>query len=68
MQVDIDYLRRLRRQRKLCLGDVAAMIGKSRSMIWRYENDRCNMSAATLILLAELYQVSLDQLTTDKLD
>lgn len=67
MHVDIDFLRRLRRQRKLGLDDVAALIGKSRSTVWRYENDKTNMSAATLILLAEIYGVAVDQLTTNKL-
>lgn len=66
MQVDVDYLRRLRRQRRWGLLQVAGMIGKSKSQLWRYENGRSNMSAATLIRLADLYGVPLDQLKTDK--
>lgn len=66
MHVDVDYLRRLRRQRHLDLTEAAAMIGKSRSTLWRYENGQTNMSAATLLQLAELYGVTADRLSTDK--
>ena len=66
MHVDADYLRRLRRQRRLSLAEVAGLLGKSRSTVWRYENDKINMSAATLHQLAEQYGVSVDQLTTAK--
>ena len=66
MHVDVDFLRRLRRQRGLSLAEAASLLGKSRSTIWRYENDKVNMSAATLLQLAELYGVSVDQLTTNK--
>lgn len=66
MHVDVDYLRRLRRQRRLSLAEAAGLIGKNRSTVWRYENDKVNMSAATLLQLAELYGVSVDQLTTAK--
>ena len=66
MNIDVDYLRRLRRERRLSLAEAAALLGKSRSTLWRYENDKVSMSAATLLQLAKLYGVSLDQLTTDK--
>ena len=66
MLVDVDFLRRLRRQRRLSLGEAAAMLGKSRSTLWRYENGRVNMPSEMLLRLAEFYGVSLDQLTTDK--
>ena len=66
MNIDVDFMRRLRRERRLSLAEAAALLGKSRSTVWRYENDKVNMSAATLLQLAKLYGVSLDQLTTDK--
>ena len=66
MNIDVDFMRRLRRERRLSLAEAAALLGKSRSTLWRYENDKVNMSAATLLQLAKLYGVSLDQLTTDK--
>ena len=66
MIVDTDFLRRLRRQRRLDLTEAAALIGKSRTTMWRYENERVQMSAATLLRLAEIYGVNVDQLTTDK--
>ena len=66
MYVDVDFLRRLRRQRRLSLEEAAALLGKSRTTIWRYENGRVNMPSAMLLRLAEFYGVSVDQLTTAK--
>ena len=66
MIVDVDFLRRLRRQRRLSLGEAAALLGKSRSTLWRYENARVNMPSGMLLQLAEFYGVSVDQLTTSK--
>ena len=66
MYVDVDFLRRLRRQRRLSLEEAAALLGKSRTTIWRYENARVNMPSAMLLRLAEFYGVSVDQLTTAK--
>ena len=66
MYVDVDFLRRLRRQRHLSLAEAAALLGKSRTTVWRYENGRVNMPAAMLLRLAEFYGVSVDQLTTAK--
>ena len=66
MYVDVDFLRRLRRQRRLSLAEAAAMLGKSRTTVWRYENGRVNMPSEMLLRLAEFYGVSVDQLTTAK--
>ena len=66
MYVDVDFLRRLRRQRHLSLGQAAKLLGKSRSTLWRYENCRVNMPVRALLELAEFYGVSVDQLTTTK--
>lgn len=66
MQIDVDYLRRLRRNKQMKIEQVAKLIGKSRSMLWRYENGQANMTAKTLVKLAELYEVSLEKLITDK--
>ena len=66
MHVDVDYLRRLRRHRRMSLDQVAGHLGKSRSTIWRYENGQTNMSAETLLRLCDLYGVSADQFATDK--
>ena len=66
MQIDVDYLRRLRRNKKMKIEQVAKLIGKSRSMLWRYENGQANMTAETLVKLAELYEVSLEKLITNK--
>mgnify|MGYP003589181891 CR=1 FL=1 len=64
--IDVDFLRRLRRQRRLSLAEAAVLLGKSRTTIWRYENDRVNMPSAMLLRLAEFYGVSIDELTTAK--
>ena len=66
MIVDVDYLRRLRRQRRLSLEEAANLLGKSRSTLWRYENERVNMPSETLLRIAEVYGVSVNQLVTDK--
>jgi transcriptional regulator with XRE-family HTH domain len=66
MYVDVDFLRRLRRQRHLSLAEAAALLGKSRTTVWRYENGRVNMPSEMLLRLAEFYGVSVDQLTTAK--
>ena len=66
MHVDVDFLRRLRRQRHLSLAEAAALLGKSRTTVWRYENGRVNMPSEMLLRLAEFYGVSVDQLTTAK--
>lgn len=62
MQVNIDYLRRLRRQRKMKLNDVAQLVGKDRSTMWRYENGVVEMPTDVLFTLADYYQVSVDSL------
>lgn len=62
MKVNIDYLRRLRRQNKLNLSDVAHIVGKDRSTIWRYENGKSEISTDVLFALADYYQVSADAL------
>lgn len=62
MQVNIDYLRRLRRQRNMKLSDVAQLVGKDRSTIWRYENGVVEMPTDVLFTLADYYQVSVDSL------
>ena len=66
MYVDVDFLRRLRRQRRLSLEEAAALLGKSRTTVWRYENGRVNMPSEMLLRLAEFYGVSVDELTTAK--
>jgi transcriptional regulator with XRE-family HTH domain len=65
MIIDADYLRRLRRERRLSLSDVAALIGKDRSTVWRYENNKINIPSSELLKLAELYGVSLEQLMAE---
>lgn len=62
MEVNIDYLRRLRRHNKLKLSDVAHIVGKDRSTIWRYENAKSAVPTDVLFALADYYGVSVDVL------
>ena len=60
-----DYLRRLRREQRMSLSEVAARIDKDRSTVWRYENHKINIPCSELLKLAELYDVSLELLMTE---
>jgi transcriptional regulator with XRE-family HTH domain len=60
--INIDQLRRLRRQRKLKIRDVAKLIGKDPSTVWRYENGLTKIKADTLFQLADLYGVTVNEL------
>ena len=60
-----NYLRRLRRERRMSLSGVAASIGKDRSTVWRYENHKINIPCSELLKLAELYGVSLERLMAE---
>ena len=45
MNIDVDFLRRLRRGNRLSLAEAAALLGKSRSTLWRYETGRQELGA-----------------------
>ena len=60
-----NYLRRLRRERRMSLSEVAEKLDKDRSTIWRYENHKINIPCSELLKLAELYGVSLERLMTE---
>lgn len=62
LKVNVDYLRRLRRQKRLKIKDVADLIGKAPSTIWRYENEKIEIRADVLFQLAALYEVSIEEL------
>ena len=60
--INIDYIRRLRRQHKLKLDEVATIVGCNRTSVWRWEAGKVNMPVAAVIALADLYNVSIDDL------
>ena len=68
IMVNIDYLRRLRRQNRMNLGDLARIVGKDRSTIWRYENGKVEVPTNVLFVLADYYQVSVDSLRWQESD
>lgn len=61
-QINIDYLRRLRRDKRLKLDDIAAIVGKNRVSVWRYEAGKVNIPVDVLLKLSDYYQVSIDDL------
>lgn len=52
-------LKDLRRRSGRSAEEVAKMIGKSRSVIWKYENGFTDISIKTLIRLLEIYNASI---------
>lgn len=52
-------LKDLRRRSGRSAEEVAKMIGKSRSVIWKYENGFTDISIKTLIKLLEIYNASI---------
>lgn len=60
--INIDLLRRLRRNRKLKIIDVARIVGRTRTSMWRYENGQTTIPTEVLVKLADFYGVSVDDL------
>ncbi len=56
----------LRRDRKMSQGDLAGALGVSPSTVGMYEQGRREPSAAIIVALARLFQVSTDYLLTGK--
>lgn len=57
--VNVNWLRRARRQRHLTVDRVAEMVGKDRTTIWRYENGVTPMTVDMLFRLLDIYQLSI---------
>lgn len=65
--VNLNWLRRARRQRHLTFDRVAELVGKDRTTIWRYEAGRTPMTVEMLFRLLDIYQISiLDVLTKEE--
>ena len=58
--IDIDLLRRLRRQNHLSLTGLGKIVNRNKSTIWRYEEGILVVPTDVLFKLADLYQVSID--------
>ena len=57
-----DKLKELRKQRKYSQRELAEIIGVRRSSVAHWENGKSDPSMFNCILLAEVYNVSLDEL------
>ena len=57
--VNLNWLRRARRQRRLTYSRVAELVGKNQSMIWRYENGLSPLTVDMLFKLLDVYKVSI---------
>lgn len=57
--VNLNWLRRARRQKHLTIERVAEMVGKDKSTIWRWESGITSLSVDMLFKLLELYQLSI---------
>lgn len=56
--INLNWLRKARRERHLSIERVAEMVGKDRSTIWRYENSVTPMTVEMLFKLLEIYRLS----------
>lgn len=57
--VNLNWLRRARRQKHLTVDRVAELVGKDRTTIWRYECGITPMSVDMLFKLLDIYQLSI---------
>lgn len=57
--INLNWLRRARRQKHLTVDRVAEMVGKDRTTVWRYENGVTSMTVDMLFKLLDIYQLSI---------
>ncbi len=57
--INLNWLRRARRDKHLTVDRVAEMVGKDRTTIWRYENGVTTMTVDMLFKLLDIYQLSI---------
>ena len=57
--INLNWLRRARRQRHLTIDRVAELVGKDRTTIWRYENGITPLTVEMLFQLLDIYQLSI---------
>lgn len=62
--VNLNWLRRARRQKHLTVDRVAELVGKDRTTIWRYENGITPMTVEILFKLLDIYQLSIVDVVT----
>lgn len=57
--VNMNWLRRARRQKHLSIDRVAEMVGKDRTTVWRYENGVTPITVEMLFKLLDIYGLSI---------
>ena len=57
--LNMNWLRRARRQKHLSIDRVAEMVGKDRTTVWRYENGVTPITVEMLFKLLEIYGLSI---------
>lgn len=57
--INLNWLRQARRQRNLTVDNVAELVGKDRTTIWRYENGITPMTIEMLFQLLNIYKLSI---------
>ena len=64
--INLNWLRRARRDKHLTVDRVAEMVGRDRSTIWRYENGITPITVDMLFKLLDIYQLSIMDLLVKK--
>ena len=57
--VNMNWLRRARRQKHLSIDRVAEMVGKDRTTVWRYENGVTPITVEMPFKLLDIYGLSI---------
>ena len=57
--LNLNWLRRARRHRRLSVARVAELVGKDRTTIWRYESGQTPMTVDVLFQLLNIYGASI---------
>ena len=58
--INIDLLRRLRRQNRFSLAALGKIVNRNKSTIWRYEEGKLTVPTDVLFILSDLYKVPVD--------
>ena len=68
-RIDVEIAKRItyyRKKRNLSVEEVARLAGMSKAMLYAYESGRRQLTASSLLTLAELYDVSIDDMIGTK--
>ncbi|MCR5175476.1 MAG: helix-turn-helix domain-containing protein [Anaerovibrio sp.] len=57
--INLNWLRRARRQRHLTIDRVAELVGRDRTTLWRYESGSTPLTVDMLFRLLDIYQLSI---------